>query len=124
MRLIDADALKTDLTRFYDNEVTAKRLIDEQPTVDAISVEWLIDRANDPERAPLYRRYAQMLYKEWREEQMFGDIDRKCPFSKCGRCTACKVLSINCDGQKYISCEQFRIVTSVKEQEQDNERKE
>jgi hypothetical protein len=32
MRLIDADALKQDLTRFYDNEVTAKRLIDEQPT--------------------------------------------------------------------------------------------
>lgn len=27
MRPIDADALKTDLTRFYDNEVTAKRLI-------------------------------------------------------------------------------------------------
>ena len=33
MRLIDADALKKDLTRFYDNEVTAKQLIDEQPTV-------------------------------------------------------------------------------------------
>lgn len=25
--------LKQDLTRFYDNEVTAKQLIDEQPTV-------------------------------------------------------------------------------------------
>lgn len=33
MRPIDADALKTDLTRFYDNEVTAKQLIDEQPTI-------------------------------------------------------------------------------------------
>lgn len=33
MRPIDADALKKDLTRFYDNEVTAKQLIDEQPTV-------------------------------------------------------------------------------------------
>ena len=32
MRLIDADALKKDLTRFYDNEVTARALIDEQPT--------------------------------------------------------------------------------------------
>ena len=32
-RLIDADALKLDLTRFYDGEVTAKRLIDEQPTI-------------------------------------------------------------------------------------------
>lgn len=45
MRLIDADALKKDLTRFYDNEVTAKQLIDEQPTIkqepceDAISLE-------------------------------------------------------------------------------------
>lgn len=35
MRLIDADALKNDLTRFYDNVVTAKQLIDEQPTVEA-----------------------------------------------------------------------------------------
>ncbi len=32
-RLIDADALKLDLTRFYDGEVTAKRLIDEQSTI-------------------------------------------------------------------------------------------
>ena len=87
------------------------------PAVDSIPVEWLIDRANDTKRAPLYRRYAQMLYEEWREEQMFGDIDHKCPFSKCGRCTVCKVLSINCDGEKYSLCEQFRIVTSVKEQE-------
>ena len=38
MRLIDADALKKDLTRFYGNEVTAKELIDEQPTVDAVPV--------------------------------------------------------------------------------------
>jgi hypothetical protein len=35
MRLIDADALKKDLTRFYDNEVTARELIDEQPTIEA-----------------------------------------------------------------------------------------
>ena len=32
-RLIDADALKNDLSRFYDGEVTARQLIDEQPTV-------------------------------------------------------------------------------------------
>lgn len=31
MRLIDADVLKQDLTRFYENEVTARQLIDEQP---------------------------------------------------------------------------------------------
>lgn len=34
MRLIDADFLKEDLTRFYDGEVTARQLIDEQPTVE------------------------------------------------------------------------------------------
>lgn len=34
MRLIDADELKKDLSRFYDGEVTAKQLIDGQPTVD------------------------------------------------------------------------------------------
>ena len=40
MRPIDADALKTDLTRFYDGVVTAKQLIDEQPTVSGwISVD-------------------------------------------------------------------------------------
>lgn len=33
MRHIDADELKKDLSRFYDGEVTAKQLIDEQPTV-------------------------------------------------------------------------------------------
>lgn len=38
MRPIDADALKVDLTRFYNNMVTAKQLIDEQPTVDAAPV--------------------------------------------------------------------------------------
>lgn len=35
MRLIDGDALKEDLTRFYDGEVTARELIDEQPTIEA-----------------------------------------------------------------------------------------
>lgn len=34
MRLIDADLLKEDLTRFYDGIVTAKELIDSQPTVE------------------------------------------------------------------------------------------
>ena len=39
MRPIDADALKKDLMRFYDNEVTARELIDEQPTIEAITRE-------------------------------------------------------------------------------------
>jgi len=43
-RYIDAEALKKDLTRFYDNEITAKELIDEQPTADVQPVKhgrWL-----------------------------------------------------------------------------------
>lgn len=40
MRAIDADALKEDLTRFYDNEVTARKLIDEQPTIQPKRGRW------------------------------------------------------------------------------------
>ena len=38
MRLINADALASDLTRFYEGEVTACKLIAEQPTIDAVPV--------------------------------------------------------------------------------------
>lgn len=49
MRLIDADVLKEDLTRFYDNEVTAKELIDEQPTIGGwISVKDRLPEINEP----------------------------------------------------------------------------
>ena len=41
----------------------------EPKVVEAIPVRWLIDRANDPERAPLYRRYAKMLIEDWNKEQ-------------------------------------------------------
>lgn len=44
-------------------------MIENAPAVDAIPIGWIIDRANDPERAPLYRRYVQMLYEEWQKEQ-------------------------------------------------------
>lgn len=43
------------------------------PISYAIPIGWLIDRANDPERAPLYRRYAQMLYEEWQKEKEAQD---------------------------------------------------
>lgn len=47
MRAIDADALKEDLTRFYDNEVTARKLIDEQPTIqpEPKRGRWILDRS-------------------------------------------------------------------------------
>lgn len=86
MRLIDADVLTGFVTELYEYDLyhddadyysegraSAEHGILETllelPTIDAIPVEWLIDRANDPERAPLYRRYAQMLYEEWQKEQ-------------------------------------------------------
>ena len=34
MRLIDADLLKGDLSKFYEGIVTARELIDNQPTVE------------------------------------------------------------------------------------------
>ena len=83
MRLIDADALKAEFdkncamecgccdhaTCNHVGNAVGCGLVNAAPTIDAIPVEWLIDRANAPERAPLYRRYAQMLYEEWQKEQ-------------------------------------------------------
>ncbi len=54
MRLIDADALKEDLTRFYDNEVTARDLIDEQPTVG----EWISVQDRLPEHGATVLTYS------------------------------------------------------------------
>ena len=65
MKLIDADYI-TEGRVSNDPVVIAAKCA---PTIDAIPVGWMIDRANDPERAPLYRRYAQMLYEEWQKEQ-------------------------------------------------------
>jgi len=48
MRPIDADVLKQDLTRFYDGEVTAKELIDAQPTVGC----WVSVGDRMPEERP------------------------------------------------------------------------
>ena len=83
MRLVDADALAAELYKHHTHDdeelepliylADAERVIANAPTVDAIPIGWLIDRANDPERAPLYRRYAQMLYEEWQKEQEAQD---------------------------------------------------
>ena len=53
MRPIDADELKKDLTRFYDNEVTAKQLIDEQPTIEP-EQRWIPVSERLPEERGLY----------------------------------------------------------------------
>lgn len=68
MRLIDADALDYALGA-SDEDIYCRYMLEDAPTIDAIPVGWLINRANDTERAPLFRRYAQMLYEEWQKEQ-------------------------------------------------------
>ena len=50
MRLIDADELKKDLSRFYDGEVTAKQLIDGQPTVYS----WISVKDRSPKTGEVY----------------------------------------------------------------------
>ena len=68
MRLIDADALKLDLSRFYDGEVTAKQLIDEQPTVDG----WISVKDGMPKEHPSFfaRYYGTKMWDRamWRNE--------------------------------------------------------
>ena len=50
--MIDADALKQDLTKFYDNEVTARELIDAQPTVNGWG--WISVKDRMPEKSGTY----------------------------------------------------------------------
>ena len=70
MRPIDADTLYANIGhRHMFSGESVGGFINNSPTIDAIPVGWLIDRANDPERTPPYRHYAQMLYEEWRKEQ-------------------------------------------------------
>ena len=69
MKLVDADALKQECMHIDDIPAVTERDIDNAPTIDAIPVGWLIDRANDPERTPPYRHYAQMLIEEWNKGQ-------------------------------------------------------
>lgn len=69
MRLINADALKADLTRFYDNEVTAKQLIDEQPTIDAIPLTWIIAWCFKRYVAEVEVSVPTMIEAWWKEQE-------------------------------------------------------
>lgn len=79
MRLVDVepfDIIGFDATGdtaydqgFEDGVQFVAEKIDAAPTIDAIPVEWLEDRVYDMKRAPLYRRYAEMLLMEWLQEQ-------------------------------------------------------
>lgn len=81
-RLIDADALKKDLTRFYYGDVTARELIDEQPTIGWISV-----KDHMPERGMLCFVYDGMRIcaaryitgNEWVHGLMLGAVTHWMP---------------------------------------------
>lgn len=38
-------------------------------------------------------------------------MDKICPYSRNGVCNACRVLMINCDGDRFRLCTQYQIVT-------------
>jgi len=83
MRLIDADELKKDLSRFYGGEVTAKQLIDEQPTIYSwISVKdrlpgktmatfHVIDKRTGKEADP----YEIALKEDWAKDLCYCDME-------------------------------------------------
>ena len=72
MRAIDADALKEDLTRFYDNEVTARKLIDEQPTIQPephwIPVTERLPENNDPVNVTWVNRNPEVYYMDIKDK--------------------------------------------------------
>ena len=35
----------------------------------------------------------------------------KCPYSQDGKCKACRILRINCEGKNFNQCAQYLIVT-------------
>jgi hypothetical protein len=38
-------------------------------------------------------------------------MNEKCPYSKNGKCKSCKVLSIDCDGEKFHLCTQYELTS-------------
>ena len=71
MRPIDADALKNDLSRFYDGEVTARQLIDEQPTIGG----WISVKDGLPKEHP--SMFAKLYGTEkWRSGLWRTESDR------------------------------------------------
>lgn len=74
-RLIDADNIisvceilsEKGNDPHYWNQLIS--IIEDMPTINAIPVKWLEDRIYDMKRAPLYRRYTEMLLIEWLQEQ-------------------------------------------------------
>ena len=75
MRLIDADLLKEDLSKFYDGWMTARELIDSQPTVELL-------KEKQPRLLTLEEvKQAEVVWCEWGsvdgyvECMMFDKVD-------------------------------------------------
>lgn len=77
MRLINAITLFKNVTKQLGSTtmylpIDFQELIWEEPTVLAIPIEWINERINDKSRAPLYRRYAEILLSEWLKDNEAG----------------------------------------------------
>lgn len=81
-RYIDAEALKKDLTRFYDNEVTARALIDEQPTADV-----------KPVKHKTKNRKAVKMLKTVKRLKRY-----------CNKHELCKDCAFYCENSGYSDC--------------------
>lgn len=98
MRLIDADALKKDLTRFYDNEVTARELIDEQPTIEAEPVRhgrWIKMTGMMP---PEYHGHYECSECHWHMKGLRSSWTREEELTYCPNCGA--IMDGGGDGER------------------------
>ena len=77
MRLINAITLFKNVTKQLGSTtmylpIDFQELIWEEPTVLAIPIDWINEKINDKSRAPLYRRYVEMLLSEWLKDKEEG----------------------------------------------------
>ena len=66
MRLIDADLLKEDLSKFYDGWMTARELIDSQPTVELLK-----------EKQPRVLTFEEVINHYSVPEEIKDDFDKR-----------------------------------------------
>lgn len=76
MRMIDSEAFLKDNVVFADCEFdhpkyqnTLREIIDEQPTIDAIPVEWIKQKQSEIPRSSSWYVMMQFLMDLWKEER-------------------------------------------------------
>lgn len=78
-----------------------------------------LQRINDfKNRSDCVRKVVEKEYNKEKEALpvFLPDWMKPCVYSKDGRCSACKILSISCNGEKWVNCEQYKI-TKEREKE-------